>query len=214
MRTRTIGEVLQEQRAAHHISLEQLAKKTRIRAEYLDALENNQFAKLPAAAFVKGYIKTYAQAFGFEHESLLAMLRRDYKESVKGTLVPREFLKPVLKKRRSVTSITIFMMVLGGFFLSLISYVAIQWYNLQKPPFLEVVQPADQAQVAARVIIEGNTDPEALVTVNEQPVAMQPDGSFTSELVLPTQGITTITVVSTDARGKINRQQRTVYVRF
>lgn len=214
MRTRTIGEVLSEARSTHHISIEQLAKKTRIRAEYLEALENNQFEKLPAAAFVKGYIKTYAQAFGLEEGPLLALLRRDFKESVKGKLVPREFLKPIMKKRHSMAPITVLMVALAGFFLALIGYVSVQWFNLQKPPYLEVIQPIDQAQVAARVLISGKTNPEALVAVNEQPVALQPDGSFTTELVLPTEGITTITVSATDRRGKISRQQRTVYVRF
>lgn len=214
MRTRTIGEVLKEERTAHHISLEQLAKKTRIRQEYLAALEENQFDKLPAATFVKGYIKTYARVFGFEHEPLLALLRRDFKESAKGKLVPREFIKPVLKKRRSITSITLVMVALSGLFISLISYVGMQWYQLQRPPFLEVTQPVDQAQVAARVVVEGQTVSEALVSVNEQPVALQPDGSFSAELVLPTEGITTITISSTDRRGKTSKEQRTVYVRF
>lgn len=214
MRTRTIGEVLSETRLSHHISIEQLAKKTRIRAEYLQALESNQFEKLPAATFVKGYIKAYAQIFGFESEPLLALLRRDFKESVKGRLVPREFLKPIMKKQRFMVPITVLMVVLVGLFLSLMGYVSIQWFNLQKPPFLEITEPADKAQVAARVSIVGKTNPEALVTVNEQPVALQTNGNFSTELVLPTEGITTITVSATDRRGKTSRQQRTVYVRF
>ena len=214
MRTRTIGEVLKEERTSHHISLEQLAKKTRIRQEYLAALEQNEFDKLPAATFVKGYIKTYARVFGFEHQPLLALLRRDFKESAKGKLVPREFIKPVLKKRRSITSITLVMVAVAGLFFALMAYVGVQWYQLQRPPELQVTQPVDQAQVAARVAIEGQTVPEALVSVNEQPVALQPDGTFSTELVLPTEGITTITVSATDRRGKTSRVQRTVYVRF
>lgn len=214
MQTRTIGEVLSEARSERHITLEQLAKKTRIRQEYLDALEKNKFDKLPAATFVKGYIKTYANTFGIDSQPLLALLRRDFKESARGKLVPREFMKPVLKKRRQATSITLLMVAFAGLFLALFSYVGVQWYNLQKPPLLEVSQPVDQAQVAARVVVEGKTISDALVTVNEQAVALQPDGSFSTELILPTEGISTVTIVSTDRRGKTNRQQRTVFVRF
>ena len=99
MRTKTIGETLKDERNKHRLRLEDLAKKTRIRASYLQALEENRFEDLPATTFVKGYIKTYAHVFGFDHQPLLAMLRRDYKESAKGRLIPREFIKPILANK-------------------------------------------------------------------------------------------------------------------
>jgi cytoskeleton protein RodZ len=54
MKTQSIGELLRQEREAHRLPLPELAKRTRIRLEYLEALEHNQFDRLPAATFVKG----------------------------------------------------------------------------------------------------------------------------------------------------------------
>lgn len=214
MKTRTIGEMLRDERKSRRFRLEDLAKRTRIRIEYLEALEANEFTKLPSATFVKGYIKTYAELFGFDHKPLLALLRRDYKESARGTLVPREFIKPVLKQRITINSVTLFVVALVGIFVSLLGYVGVQWYALTRPPVLEISQPAEQDQVASRVVVSGETEPDAVVTVNDQPVALQSDGSFTTEIFISTEGISTISVESTDRRGKTSREDRTVYVRY
>lgn len=214
MRTRTVGEVLRGERTKHHLSIEQLANRTRIRSEYLEALENNEFSKLPAATFVKGYIKTYARVLGFDHQPILALLRRDFKESAKGKLVPREFIKPVLKNRHSFTPVTIFMVSLAAIFLSLIGYVGFQWYSLNKPPELTITSPSPESTVASRVVVEGKTLPEAVVTVNAQPVALRPDGTFSTEVFLESEGISSIMIEATDRRGKSNEQSRTVYVQF
>jgi len=63
-------------------------------------------------------------------------------------------------------------------------------------------------------VVSGQTEPEAIITINAQPVAIKPDGTFRSEVYLPKEGITTITVEASDRRGKSSLQQRTVYVKF
>lgn len=214
MKTKTVGELLKEKRTFHRLSLEGLSQKTKIKIEYLEALENNEFDKLPAASFVRGYIKTYGRVFRFEYQPLIALLRRDFKESAKGTLVPREFIKPMLRKRKLSHPMTMMALGLATVFVVLMGYVGWQWYNLQKPPRLEVTAPQEDALVAAQVVVEGQTVPEAVVSVNSQPVALQQDGSFRTEIYLPREGIATITVEATDRREKSSVVQRTVYVKF
>ena len=214
MRTKTIGEALKEERVGHRLRIEDLSKRTRIRVKYLKALEENKFSELPSTTFVKGYIKTYAKIFGFDHKPLIAMLRRDYKESAKGKLVPREFMKSVLKRRSSRTSITLMVVVLTSIFLSLVGYIGFQWHNLNKPPELEITSPGEQAIVSSKVIVEGKTIPDAILTVNEQPVSLQPSGNFKTEILIPNEGIAIITVEAKDRRGKTNTLQRSVNVQF
>lgn len=214
MRQKTVGEMLKDERLSHRINLPDLAKRTRIRLEYLEALENNQFEKLPAATFVKGYVKIYAQLFGFDPQPLLALLRRDYKESAKGKLVPRDFLTPVLKKRRHLKPVTFVMIGFVVVFITLLSYISIQWWQLQRPPDLIVTEPKNFAQVGPKVTVQGRTEPEALVVVNDQPVALQPDGSFFTEISLMTEGIVTIEIQATDDREKTTTIQRQVQVEF
>src|SRR3990167_1696570 len=141
MKTITIGEMLQTERQRHRLSLSELSGRTRIKLEYLLALEANQFDQLPAATFIKGYIKSYGQILGFDAQPLLALLRRDFKESARGQLVPREFLKPVLKPYSLWTPITLVIIGTLVVFLTLLSYVGWQWYSLNQPPPLEVSSP-------------------------------------------------------------------------
>jgi len=214
MKTKTIGEILREERARHRVSIEDVAKRTRIRVEYLQALEANKFHLLPASPFVRGYIKSYAELFGFEYQPVLALLRRDYKESTKGKLVPLEFLKPVLKKRQIWTPVTIILMVTIMMFGSLLAYVGFQWYSFAKPPLLEITQPEEDARVSSQVVVTGKTVSEAVVLVNAQPVSLQPDGTFETEIFIPREGVASITIEATDRRGKSNIEQRTVVVAF
>lgn len=214
MKTRTVGELLRSERLKHRLSLEETAKRSRIRVAYLEALEENNFQQLPAAIFVKGYIKAYSRLFGFDEQPLLALLRRDFKESAKGTLVPREFIKPVLKNTRFWTPVTAMVVVGGVAFLTIFSYVGIQWYNFNQPPTLEITEPAVNAFVSAQVVVQGRTKPEAMVTVNDQPVAVKADGSFQTEVYIPREGLSAISVETRDRRGKVRSEERSVYVRF
>lgn len=214
MKTRSIGEILRQEREKHHLSIADLAHKSRIRKDYLIALEDNDFVSLPSATFVKGYIRTYGKIFGFDHRPLQAILRRDFKESAKGRLVPREFINPVLKKKFTWTPVTIAVLVLSGIFISFVGYVMVAWFNLQKPPQLEVFAPDNNQTVSAQVIVEGKTLPDAVVSINAQPVSLQVDGSFKTEVFLPREGINTITISSQDRRGKSTTVQRTVKVEY
>lgn len=214
MKTKSIGEILKEERQRHRLSIEKLAQKTRIKVKYLKALEANQFIKLPAATFVKGYIKTYASVLGFDHQPLIAILRRDFKESVKGQLVPREFMKPILKKRQFWGSASFVVLGLAVIFLTLISYVGFSWYQLIQPPQLTISVPVEDSLVAPRVKVSGQTESDVIVTVNSQPVTLQPDGTFQTEVYLPREGVNTISFEAQDRSGKTTLVQRTVRVKF
>lgn len=214
MKQKTIGEILSEERSRHRVSLQQLSRKTRIRESYLQALENNAFEELPPATFVKGYIKTYATLFGFDHKPLIALLRRDYKESAKGTLIPRDFITPVLVSARPMKSITVIIVLLLVGLFSVFGYIGFQWYQLQKPPQLIIEEPALRAEVGPNVTVSGITSPEAVVAVNTQPVALRPDGSFETKITFVSEGIATVVIEATDRKGKTAREVRQVYVRF
>jgi cytoskeletal protein RodZ len=214
MKIKTVGEILRSHRQQQSLSLEEFSKMTRIRLENLEALENDQFDKLPSAVFVKGYIKTYSTIFGFDYQPVLALLRRDFKESAVGKLVPREFIKPMLKKRRTWAPITVVFLGLAIVFLTLVGYVSIQWYNIQKPPTLEISSPQENEFVSSHIEVKGQTVNDAIVAVNTQPVAIQPDGSFKTEVYLPREGIHILTIEAVDRRGKKSVVQRPVRVQF
>lgn len=214
MKTQTIGHVLSDARKAHRYSIAKLSEQTHIKPRLIEALERNEFDKLPSAAYVKGYIQAYSREFDLDYQSLVALLRRDYKESAKGTLVPREFIKTVRKRPVRWTPITWVVLVVVLLLSMAASYGGLQWYRSTRPPQLVIVEPASRAVVAATVQVSGYTDPRAIVQINDELVAIQPDGSFIATLRFPIEGLGIITIVASDRAGRSSSEQRIVYVQF
>jgi cytoskeleton protein RodZ len=57
----TLGGALRERRLARGMSLADMARATRIGQSYLDALEGDRLAELPAPVFVRGFIRAYCE---------------------------------------------------------------------------------------------------------------------------------------------------------
>lgn len=214
MQTQTIGDLLRSAREKAHFTLEDLAESTHIKLEYLVALEENNFDALPAATFIKAYIRNYARIFKLDEKPLLAILRRDYEESVKGQLIPREFLYPQLKKKTLWSPIHLIFLSVMLVFAVFFSYALWQWFQLNRPPALILISPEEDAEVASRIIFKGSTKADAVLTINSAPVALREDGSFETELYLPQEGTNTVTIKASDKNGKSTVLQRNIQVKF
>jgi len=66
-----IGERLRNAREAKGLSLRAVADLTRIRAVYLQALEDEQFDQLPGAVYARGFLRTFADALGLDADRLM-----------------------------------------------------------------------------------------------------------------------------------------------
>jgi cytoskeleton protein RodZ len=65
-----IGERLRNAREARGWSLADVSELTRIRAVFLEAIEEEQFDRLPGRTYVRGFLRTYATALGLDPEEL------------------------------------------------------------------------------------------------------------------------------------------------
>lgn len=77
MGERTLGERLQAGRLERQLSLEQVAEVTKINPFYLKAMEHDQLHLLPAAVYVKGYVRSVGQLLGLEVSDLYSSLPSD-----------------------------------------------------------------------------------------------------------------------------------------
>jgi cytoskeletal protein RodZ len=68
----TFGERLKREREMREVPLDELTKSTRISARFLEALENEEWEKLPGGVFGRGFVRTIARYLGLGEESLLA----------------------------------------------------------------------------------------------------------------------------------------------
>jgi cytoskeleton protein RodZ len=73
-----IGQSLREARMRAHIDVSEIEAKTKIRAKYLRALENEEWGLLPGPTFVKSFLRTYAQALGLDGKALVEEYRLNH----------------------------------------------------------------------------------------------------------------------------------------
>jgi cytoskeletal protein RodZ len=74
----TIGESLREARMRQQLDIVDVERRTKIRAKYLRALENEEFGMLPGPTFVKTFLRTYAELLGLDPHALVEQYRAGY----------------------------------------------------------------------------------------------------------------------------------------
>src|SRR5438309_8835395 len=83
-----IGESLREARMRARIDVSEIEAKTKIRAKYLRALENEEWGLLPGPTFVKSFLRTYAQALGLDSKALVEEYRLNHEMPSDNMLEP------------------------------------------------------------------------------------------------------------------------------
>lgn len=68
---RSFGQILRRERELRRISLREVAEATKINIRYLEALERNEFTYLPAGAFTRGFIRSYARHIGLDETEMI-----------------------------------------------------------------------------------------------------------------------------------------------
>jgi len=61
-----IGAALRDARRRYGMEVREVEERTKIRAKYIRALENEDWATLPAPAYVRGFLRTYGQMLGLD----------------------------------------------------------------------------------------------------------------------------------------------------
>jgi cytoskeleton protein RodZ len=71
-----LGSLLRKSREERHIDLDAAVKATRIRQHNLEALENEEWDKLPSQVFVRGFLGSYAEFLGLDKELVLSYYQK------------------------------------------------------------------------------------------------------------------------------------------
>ncbi len=66
------GERLKRERELREVSLKEITTATRIGPRYLEALENEEWDKLPGGVFNRGFVRAIARYLGLDEENLLS----------------------------------------------------------------------------------------------------------------------------------------------
>ena len=209
---RTVGQILREERERKFYSLEEIEKVTKIRVELLEALEADNWSKLPPATFVQGFIKSYGRFLGLDTNKLLAIFRREFSEHKNPPRILQSFSNPLTTNKFNLTPSKLISLVVVGIVLIFFGYLWFEYRYLVLSPKLELTYPPDQVTVSEESIdVKGSTDPEATLSLNNQPVAIESNGQFSEEIKL-IGGSNTLSLQATSKIGKVTKIERTVFL--
>jgi cytoskeleton protein RodZ len=91
----SLGPYLRGLREAKGMSLDDIARSTRVGRRHLEALESDTFGELPAPVFVKGFIRAYCEFLDASSEEALGL----YRETTGEPAAPHGPLRPLLAPR-------------------------------------------------------------------------------------------------------------------
>jgi len=203
---KTVGEILKKTRLEKKLTLEEVEIATKIRKKFLQALEENNFSKLPSYSFGRGFLKNYAEFLGLSSRPILAIFKRDFDRPEIIQKLPKD-LEREIKWSPKLTVVVVGIV----FFLGLSFWLGYQYLSLKRAPFLQVIFPPEGKQVSEEKIeITGKTQPDALVTINNVPIVLSSGGEFHYQQEL-FPGENKIVIVAKNRLGKETKVHRTVF---
>lgn len=203
---KTVGELLQEEREKQGKTLKEISRKTKISLEVLTLLERNDFSLLPPKTFVQGFIRNYAKELGLDPASLLAIFRRDFKEK-------KKFLSLKYKGQAALRWTPKWTLIFGlALFTALFTfYLFWQFNHFWQGPTLKIESPSAKQEFKEKEItIEGQTDPEASLKINEEVVSLDEKGNFSKKIFL-FEGENKIIIEAENRNSKKTTQERIVF---
>src|SRR5947209_17274540 len=83
-----IGATLREARMRARIDISEVETRTKIRAKYLRAIENEEWDLLPGPVYAKSFLRTYGDFLGLDSRMLVDEYRRRYERPTDHDLRP------------------------------------------------------------------------------------------------------------------------------
>lgn len=200
-----IGTYLREARLRKQYSLNHLEGMTKIKREFIDAIERENWNMLPVFSVVSGFVKSIAKSLEINEKQAAALLRRDYpprdiRISPKPDISDRFFWTPKL---------TFFV----GVFLVLaliLGYLGYEYVNFISPPKLEVVDPKEGQTITRPLFtVDGKVSSGATVKVNNQLATVDDLGNFKSQIEV-SNTLKEVVVTAVSRSGKETTVHRTI----
>ena len=171
---KTIGQLVKGARVRKKFSIKRVEEITKIKSDFIDAIEKENWGALPNFSTTLGFVKSIAGAIGINENSAAAIFKRDYPPKTQ-VIAP----KPDAVNKFSWSPRLTFALGVGVALVFILGYLGIQYSEFISPPSLRVETPKDGDSIDGKyVVVSGTTDTDAKIIVNNQPVLVSPDGKF------------------------------------
>lgn len=138
-----IGESLREARTRRGLTIADVQKELRLRERYLNALEEEHWDQLPGEAYVKGFLRMYAEFLGLNGNLYIDEYHSRFAYRDEEPLVPEPFT-PLRPRSRGVLRTVVAVVVVGA------SVAGLAAWRLSGSPSSSSPVPPTQKPVVAK----------------------------------------------------------------
>lgn len=217
--TMTLGEKLRKLRSEKRIPLSEVSRLTRIQTAYLESLEEGRYDQLPADVYIKGFLRSYADFLGVDERILIRLYEKEKGikknlEKSKNPVDPKAKIEPInissfVFTPKKIVATAALVIVMAGFF-----YLYKEIGSFASTPLLVIMSPQADSEVDGNsTFIEGATDKDAKLFVNDQPILVNDDGKF-RELITLQSGVNVINVKSVNKFGKESQESLNIRSKY
>lgn len=183
----TLSEYLRQVREYYSYELEEVADKTGIKLKFLEALESGKFLLLPPDVYVAGFLRQLASVYSVDYGVLLQQYKKErlIQQQVNNQGVVEKGWRGKIFKGLVITPKLLSLAGGAIFVLFTAGYIVWQVFSINRTPHLEIYQPQSRQVITESFVnVEGKTDPGMSVTINNDPVFVERDGSFKKQVGL------------------------------
>ena len=119
----SVGSYLRELRERRGVSLEEIARTTRVGRPYLEALEAGEFGKLPAPVFTRGFVVAYCQALGVSADEALTRYGGRVEATADANAVPTSGRERTASRGRGPVLVSFVLLIVLGLALFAVALV-------------------------------------------------------------------------------------------
>lgn len=116
----TVGQYLRRSRESRRMSVEEIARSTRVPMASVERIESDQFDELPGEVFVRGFLKSYARSLGLESDDVLARYTASRRVAWVTPLPISSPTKPARGRRVGVAIAFVLLLILFTLALSIV----------------------------------------------------------------------------------------------
>lgn len=212
-RDHSVGALLKNTRLKHKLKLHHIEEFTNIRRSYIIAIENNQWDQLPDLSYAKNFVLTYAKFLELDSNKILNRYKievENFNQNSNNITTPSAPAKRGLIITPFTLTIAAVVLIFGG----VIFYTSFQLNHLLQTPKLALNEPQDYLEVSVnKVNVSGQTDPENIIYINEQPLTTDKNGNFNTPVQLK-EGYNIVTVTAKNKSGKTTTATKVIVAKL
>lgn len=203
------GQRLKEERLKQGLTLDEVSQSTKIKKDYLEAIEKGEYERLPASTFAQGFVRNYSQFLRLPEKEILPIFRREFDEERIFRVLPQGLSRTDFPVSRLRKLQLIFIPLL---FLVLILYLLFQYKDALVAPTVTISSPKENEILSSNlVLVSGSTKPENIVFVNNFQISVDENGKFRKSVSV-FSGKAQITIKVVNRFNKITEITRNITV--